>query len=114
MNFATYNARHRLYRMRKELRTTDMNRVFINEDLIKFGSKLLFDARPLVCSNKLKSAYSSDGKIFICDHNDHLSVVRCDIDLHPFEDIANTQSVPARRPLTCGFSAYPGPRHQSY
>ena len=114
VKFATYNARHRLYSMRKELRTTDMNRVFINEDLTRYRSKLLFDARSLVRCNKLKSAYSSDGKIFIRDHNDHCSVVRCDIDLHPFEDIVNTRGVPARRPLTRGFSAYPGPRHQSH
>ena len=79
-----------------------------------FHTKLLFDARSLVCSNKLQSAYSSDGKIFIRDHNDHRSVVRCDIDLHPFEDIVNTLGVPARRPTTRSFSAYPGPRHQSH
>ena len=113
VKFATYNARHRLYSMRKELRNTDMNKVFINEDLTT--SKLLFDARSLVRSNKLKSAYSSDGKIFIRDHNDHRSVVRCDIDLLPFEDTVNTRAVPVRASYhTRGFSAYPGPRHQPH
>ena len=91
-----------------------MNIIFINEDLTKFRSKLLFEARSLVCNNKLYSAYLSDGKIFICDHNDHRSVVRCEIDLHPFEDKVNTRGVPARRPLTRSFSAYTGTRHQSH
>ena len=119
VKFATYNARHRLYSMRKELRNTDMNKVlakvFINEDLTTYRLKLLFDARSLVRNNKLKSAYSSDGKIFIRDHNDHRSVVRCDIDPLPFEDIVNTRAVPVRASYhTRGFSAYPGPRHQPH
>ena len=50
VKFATYNARHRLYSMRKELRNTDMNKVFINEDLTTYRSKLLFDARSLVAT----------------------------------------------------------------
>ena len=54
VKFATYNARHRLYSMRKELRTTDMNRVFINEDLTRYRSKLLFDARSLVRSTMIE------------------------------------------------------------
>ena len=65
VKYATYNARHRLYSMRKELQNTDMNKVFINEDLTTYRSKLLFDARSLVRNNKLKSAYSSDGKKII-------------------------------------------------
>ena len=43
----------------------DTKSIFINEDLTKKRSKLLFHARTLSRVGKLKSAYSSDGKIFV-------------------------------------------------
>ena len=70
VKFTTYNARNRLFQERKSLRETDnedLNNIFLNEDLTKRRSKILFEARKLRRSNKLKSAFSSDGKIIVRD-----------------------------------------------
>lgn len=73
VKFSTYNARHRLFQKRKELRETDnelLKSVYLNEDLTKFRSEILFEARSLRRAKKLNSAYSSDGKIFVRDLQD--------------------------------------------
>ena len=55
VKFATYNAKQRLYMKRKDLRDIEERpNVFINDDLTKTRSKLLFDARSLVRVNKFK------------------------------------------------------------
>lgn len=60
-----------LYELRNDLRELEnCTSVFINEDLTKRRSKLLFDARTLVHVNLLKAAYSSDGKLFVRDKED--------------------------------------------
>lgn len=85
VKFATYNARQRLYVKRKNLRETEsLKNIFINEDLTKKRSKLLYDARCLVRTKKLKSAYASDGKIFVRDSLDHRHLIKGDIDLSVF------------------------------
>ena len=73
VKFSTYNARRKLFQIRKELRTTeneDLKKIFINEDLTKLRSEILFEARNLRRVNKLNSAYSSDGKLFVRDKQD--------------------------------------------
>ena len=73
MKFATYNARNRLFKERKFLRETDnedLKSIFLNEDLTKRRSEILFEARKLRRSNKLIAAYSSDGKIIVRDKKD--------------------------------------------
>ena len=70
LKFATYNARNRLFNERKFLRETDnedLKSIFLNEDLTKRRSEILFEARKLRRSNKLLAAYSSDGKIIVRD-----------------------------------------------
>ena len=70
VKFVTYNARNRLFKERKFLRETDnedLKSIFLNEDLTKRRSKILFEARKLRRSNKLIAAYSSDGKIIVRD-----------------------------------------------
>lgn len=87
VKFATYNARQRLFSKRKELRDSMTTKnVFINEDLTKPRSKLLFDARSLVRGNCLKAAYSSDGRIFIRDKSDRRHLILNDSDLLKFGD----------------------------
>ena len=82
VKFATYNAKQRLFMKRKDLRDIEERpNVFINEDLTKTRSKLLFDARSLVRVNKLKTAYSSDGKIFIRNNKDKRLLVKSDSDI---------------------------------
>ena len=73
VKFTLYNARNRLFQERKFLRETDneeLKCIFLNEYLTKRRSEILFEARKLRRSNKLKSAYSSDGKIIVRDNND--------------------------------------------
>ena len=97
VKFATYNARQRLYIKRRDLRQTgNMNHVFINEDLTKKRSKLLYDARCLVRTKKLKSAYASDGKIFVRDEHDRRHLIKCDIDLSEFGDPTESRKDLAR------------------
>lgn len=43
---------------------------YLNEDLTKFRSEILFEARSLRRARKLNSAYSSDGKLFVRDLED--------------------------------------------
>ena len=73
VKFATYNARNRLFQERKTLRETadeDLKNIFLNEDLTKRRSEILFEARKLRRSGKIKAAYSSDGKITVRDKKD--------------------------------------------
>lgn len=80
VQFVTYNARQRLFQMRKELRGNDeLGSVFINEDLTKTRSKVLFDARTLVRAKKLNAAYSSDGKLFVRDKDDRRHLIHSKI-----------------------------------
>lgn len=98
VKFATHNARQRLYMKRKDLRDKDeLPQLFINEDLTKIRSKLLYDARSLARASKLKYAYSSDGKIFICDNSDQRHLVKSGTDVLKYGD-----PVEARRELSRG------------
>jgi hypothetical protein len=65
VKFATYRARQKIYKMRKELRSKGHNMVFFNEDLTKQRSELLFHARRLTQAGSIDSAWSSDGNVLI-------------------------------------------------
>ena len=56
--------------MRKHLKGSEYDGVFLNEDLTKSRSKLLFEARMKVKGYFLKGAWSADGRLFIKDHSD--------------------------------------------
>lgn len=87
VKFATYNARQRLYRKRKDLRDNeDTRHLYINEDLTRLRSKVLFDARCLVRTGKIKAAYASDGKIFVRDNGEHRHLIKTFSDLSMFGD----------------------------
>ena len=76
-----------MYMKRKDLRAIeDRPNVFINEDLTKIRSKLLFDARSLVRVYKLKAAYWSDGNYFIRDKQDKRLLVKTDSDILEYGD----------------------------
>lgn len=87
MKFSTYNARRRLFLKCKDLRESeDTKHLFINDDLTMLRSKLLYDARCLVRTNKLRSAYASDGQIYVRDKDDHRRLIRNDSDILEFGD----------------------------
>lgn len=108
VKFATYGARQRIYLKRMDLRESengDMKTVFINEDLTKIRSKLLFDARTLVKGDKLKSAYSADGKIFVRDNSDDRYLIKTKADLLKYGDPDETRKVLTERAKTRGSGA---------
>lgn len=70
VKFTSYRARQKLFKMRTELKNKGYNGVFLNEDLTRFRSKLLFEARKVVKADRAKGAWSSDGNILIKDYDD--------------------------------------------
>lgn len=88
VKFSRYNARRMLYEVRKDLRHVEnRDSVFINEDLTKIRSKLLYDARIFVRAKYLSAAYSSDGRIFVRDNNNGRRIINSDDDLLEFGDV---------------------------
>ena len=65
VKFSTFRARQKLYTARTNLKTRGYAGVFINEDLTKHRSGLLFSARTLVKQRRLIGAWSSNGTILI-------------------------------------------------
>lgn len=98
VKFTRYNARNKLYQKRKELRSIPvMNSVFINEDLTRKRSKLLYDARLLARAKLLKAAYSSDGKILVRDNEGSRHLIRSVSDLNKFGNVENAKKQLERR-----------------
>ena len=85
VKFATYRARQSLYLKRLDLLAKDgWKNVFINEDLTARRNKLLFNARQYVKTSLVKSAYYSDGKIFVRDNRDKKHMIYTKEDLEAF------------------------------
>ena len=70
VKFVSYRPRNMFYRARTSLKDKGYKGVFINEDLTKARSKLLYEGRRRVKSGQLKSAWSTDGTILIKSTND--------------------------------------------
>ena len=85
VKFATYKMRHKFYKARTLTEDRGHKGVFINEDLTKARSKLLYEVRRRVKSDQLKSAWSADGTILIRtsdrDGRDRTSRITSDGDL---------------------------------
>lgn len=66
VKFISYRARQKLYQVRRELKEfKGREGVFVNEDLTKERSHVLFNARSLVRSSKLEGAWSQDGTVLV-------------------------------------------------
>lgn len=70
VKFGTYRARERLFKNRAKLKDSEMNGVYINEDLTKRRSEILYQARRRAKSGALRGAWSFDGRILVKDHED--------------------------------------------
>lgn len=81
VKFSTFRARQKLYKVRTSLKDKGYNRIFLNEDLTKVRSKVLFDARLIVKAKRAKSAWTSDGTILIRDLNDTVHRITCAAEL---------------------------------
>ena len=85
VKFSTYRARRSLYSKRLELRDkVQWQGTYINEDLTTRRSELLYKARLYVRARLLKSAYSSDGKIYVKDKADKKHLITTVSDLNAF------------------------------
>lgn len=70
VKFTSYRARQILYKKRTALKDSGYAGTFLNEDLTKLRSQVLFEARKVVKADRAKGAWSSDGNILIRDHAD--------------------------------------------
>lgn len=87
VKFSTYRARKAFISTRSTLKNCPESRfrkVYINEDLTSTRSKILYQARLLVKSKKLLSAYSLDGKIFATDIGGTRRRISCLADLDKY------------------------------
>ena len=85
VKFATYRARASFYKARVKLRSVGYNRVFVNEDLTKRRSTMLYLARTLVKSEKLAGAWSTDGRVLVKDKSNRIHKIDHREDLAAFE-----------------------------
>ena len=81
-----YELRHRLIKESRQLPKIkdirdDMKGVFVNQDLTKTRSKLAYEARQIVKSEKAKASFVWDGKIFIVDNKEKKHRITCLDDL---------------------------------
>lgn len=65
VKFVSYRSRVKFYKARVLTKTRGYRGVFINEHLTRSRGKLLYQARRLVKSRQLKSAWTSDGVVLV-------------------------------------------------
>ncbi|ELT99035.1 hypothetical protein CAPTEDRAFT_212468 [Capitella teleta] len=80
IKFATYRSRKRVFTPKKQLWSEDQSdaRLFLNEDLTKRRSELLWKARKLKKEGCIRDVWSSDGKLLLKTMNNVI---------HPFRSI---------------------------
>ena len=85
IKFATYRARNAFYRARSELKgNARYGKVFINEDLTSFRSKLFKSARKLYKDKLIQNCWTFDGRVFIKDLNDKQHLITKPSELEEF------------------------------
>ena len=65
VKFATYRARNRVFRAKAQLRQSDVQNIFINEDLTRERSELFYKARRMKKTRQIMDCWTSDGKILL-------------------------------------------------
>ena len=84
VKFSTYRYRQAFFKQRTLLKDTGHRGVFVNEDLTKLRSGILYEARKLMKAELIKGAWSSDGNILVKDRKDHVYRVSSLGDLNQF------------------------------
>lgn len=67
VKFATYRERNRVYRAKQRLKSDNTERIFLNEDLTRKRSLLLYQARQLKKRKRINDCWSFDGQVLIKD-----------------------------------------------
>ncbi|MCG8048797.1 MAG: hypothetical protein N0E48_24860 [Candidatus Thiodiazotropha endolucinida] len=88
VKLSTFRVRQRLFKSRTSLKTNGYAGVFMNEDLTKFRSGLMFTGRKLVKEKRILGAWSSNGTILFKDNEDNIHRIQKPEDLAPFESAA--------------------------
>ena len=84
VKFSTYRVRQRVYKARTKLKDSGYAGVFINEDLTKYRSTILYRARKLVKERRILGAWSSNGTVLVRDNNDGVHRLMKEADLSAF------------------------------
>ena len=84
VKFATYRSRQNLYKLRTKLKDTGHEGEFVNEDLTRFKSGVLFEARKLAKLKFVQGAWTSDGNILVKDNSDDVHRISSLSDLFRF------------------------------
>jgi len=86
VKFATYRARQIVYKARTKLKNVGYKGTFINEDLTRHRSFLLYKARKLTKTKpkRLDSAWSSDGTVLVKDNSNTVHRIQSETDLSIF------------------------------
>lgn len=85
VKLSTFRAREKLYKARRQLKDTGHAGVYINEDLTKFRSGLLYSGRKLVKARRIWGAWSSNGTILLKDNDNVVHRIVKPEDLMPYE-----------------------------
>ena len=76
VKFTSYRSRARVFQSKKKLdNNSAFPNTYINEDLTKTRSELLYKARKMKNNGRFKSAFSRDGRIFVLDNNDRRQLI---------------------------------------
>ena len=86
-----YAARHEAL---KKLKDNGYEGVFINEDLTKSRSTLLYKSRKLVRERRILGAWSSNGTVLIKDNTENVHKILKETDLSPFVDAVPRPLIP--------------------
>ncbi|MEW8561036.1 MAG: hypothetical protein AB2541_02990, partial [Candidatus Thiodiazotropha sp.] len=70
VKFVSYRSRQKLYKLRSALKDRGYRGTFLNEDLTRHRSKVLYESRKAVKDGLAKGSWSSDGTILIKDFRD--------------------------------------------
>ena len=81
VKFATYRERHRVFRAKQRLKSDNAERIFVNEDLTRKRSLLLYRARQLKKSKQIHDCWSNDGQVLIKDIHGKVIPINSELEL---------------------------------
>lgn len=84
VKFGTYRSRQKLYNRRSQLKAQGNSNCFVNEDLTRMRSSLLFQCRRLKRKNSILDSWSSDGTVLIKDTSGRIHPINSHKDLEVY------------------------------
>ena len=84
IKFSTYRSRQKLYKRKAQLKPRGHPHCYVNDDITRQRSALLFNARKLKRDRLIQEAWSSDGNVLIKDNSGRIHQVVTDQDLDAY------------------------------